>query len=216
MKKPVRAANEIAARPARGPPPLRMNRRAPARVWSADREHIAAAVCGIWLAAGSASFAGYMLTHTPQEPLVNGMQHLAIFGMPNGSAGWRTEPGVLTSAAGGDAKEIDFSTTGSISKESRRQSPTVEFPATGGPLSVIAGDHNVVWLRRGSAIMAAHVGDLVPGAGTIARIARGDQGWEPIGSDGAPLVDAATRPSPSPRESKKFSRALIFGDDQGN
>jgi len=212
MTKPVRSANEIAARPARSPSPPRVNRRP--RAWSPDRDQIAAAVCGVWLAAGSASFAGYMLTHTPREPLVNGMQHLAIFGMPNGSTGWRVGTGVLAGASGGDSKEIDFSSTGSISQESQLAWPSVKFPATGGPIHVVAGARNVVWLRRGSAIMAAHVGDLVPGAGVVAGIVRHGEGWEPIGADGAPLADDATRPSASPREGAKFSRTLIFGDEQ--
>lgn len=216
MTKPVRPSHEIAATPASSASPPRMNRRAAARAWSADRGEIAAAVFGIWLAAGSASFAGYMLTHPPQEPLVNGMRHLAIFGMPNGSVGRRAESGVLSSAAGGDAKEIDFSSTGSISNASRNPLPGVEFPATGEPIRIVAGDRNVVWLRRGSAIMAAHVGALVPGVGYVSGIARRGEGWAPIGSDGAPLVDDATRPSLSPGEGKKFSRALIFSDEQGN
>ena len=216
MTKPVRPSHEIAAKPASAAAPPHMIRRVAARAWSADRDQIAAAVCGIWLAAGSASFAGYMLTHTPREPLVNGMQHLAIFGMPNGSVGWRGGSGVLASAAGGDAKEIDFSSTGSISNASRNLLSSVEFAATVGPIRIVAGDRNVVWLRRGQAIMAAHVGDLVPGAGYVAGIARRGEGWAPIGSDGAPLAEDATRPSLSAGEEKKFSRGLIFSDEQGH
>ena len=62
--------------------------------------------------------------------------------------------------------------------------------------------------------------DLGQGLGfvleAVAGIARRGEVWAPIGPDGAPLIDDATRQSPSPREGKKFSRALIFSDEQGD
>ena len=213
MTKPAQAVNDIATGPTRVTPSPRLNQHVSMRIWSYGRGQIVAAVCGIWLAAGSALFAGYMLTHLPQEPLVNGMQDLAIFGMPNGSVDRRRESSVLQRAARGDPNEIDFAGTGSIPEASTSQLPALGFPAAGGPISVIAGDRNVVWLRRGSVIIAAHVGDLVPGAGYVAGIERRGEGWEPIGANGAPLVDDAVRPLGSVRGGKRFSRELIFGDN---
>ena len=213
MKKPAPASNDFIVKTISAPLHAGRSRRLAAPAWSYDRGHIVATVFGIWLAMGSASFAAYMLTHRPQEPLVNGMQHLAIFGMPNGSSELHTGSGDLDHSAGGDPKEIDFSGTGSIPEIAQLQLPELRFRATGGPISVIAGDRAVVWLQRGSVIIAVHVGDVVPGAGRVAGIARRAGHWAPIGDTGEPLVDETGLNAGSDAEIKGVSRDLIFRDE---
>jgi hypothetical protein len=170
---------------------------------------------GLTSAAASVVFAAAMVSRGDHQPLVNGMQYLAIFAQPSG----RTAPSAPTAttkfatlgASPGSARtdagaSIDFNPTGSIPRV------VAEEPAQSDPYRLVAVEPGMAWLRNGAEMRVVKPGDVAPGLGRIAAIVKRDGRWALVGDSGVALLVADPPPSVAPAEDR-FARGMIFGTD---
>jgi len=144
---------------------------------------IAIRAVGTALAGMSFAFAVYMLAYGGGKTRVNGLEHLAIFAQPRGSApGLHPAEGPAPPIAGG---AVDMTTTGSFGPAGGKTSP--EPP----PIEIVAARTDRVWLRIDGAIRAAVPGDNVAGLGHIGAIVARDGGWVVLDDKGAALLAVA-------------------------
>src|SRR5271167_485695 len=159
---------------------------------------IAIRAVGTALAGMSMAFAVYMLAYGGGKTRVNGLEHLAIFAQPRGTAGGAPPADGLPPIAHGAA--VDMATTGS-------------FAASGGkaaleprPVEIVAARADRVWLRIDGALRSAVPGDSVSGVGRIGAIVARDGGWVLLDDKGAALL-AVTKGA---NGAALFARKRIF------
>ena len=149
---------------------------------------------GTALAGLSVAFAGYMLAYGEGKVRVNGMDHLAIFARPRGSATSGPTDGLRPlrpfAAAGGPS--ADEGGKGS--------------PAGRRPVAIVAARPDRVWLMVGGVIRSVGPRDDVPGIGRIDAIVRRDDGWALVDDKGATLLAV----SKGANGAALFSHSLIF------
>ncbi len=160
-------------------------------------QEIALRAVGTALAGLSVAFAGYMLAQGGGTVRVNGMEHLAIFAQPRGTAPAATAL-VLPSLTESD-RPFDLTATGSVGG-------AAQPAALPRPVEVIAARADRVWLRVDGAIRAAAPGDDVPRVGHIASIVPRDGGWALLDDKGATLLTVANRSNGA----SLFARKRIF------
>ncbi len=151
---------------------------------------------GTALAALSVAFAGYMLAQGGGAVRVNGMEHLAIFAQPRGTAPAAT--GLVLPSLTEVDRSPDLMATGSVGGADR--------PARPRPVEVVAARSDRVWLRVDGAIRAAAPGDDVPRVGHIGSIVSRDGGWALLDDKGATLLTVAKRSNGA----SLFARKRIF------
>ncbi len=173
---------------------------------------------GVAMAVGSIVFASDMLSQDDHEPRVNGMQYLAIFAQPRGSA--RPAPAAPPAVA---ANAVDMAPTGSIARsadDAVDMAPIGSIPrgAAGAPPAaeryrLVAAGPGVAWLSNGSEIRMVKPGELVPGFGRVASIVKRDGRWALVDEKGATLA-MADRPQTKSRgdRGEPFARRMIFGE----
>lgn len=152
---------------------------------------------GTGLAGVSIAFAGYMLAFGGGEVRVIGMDHLALFAQPRGSAIAAAAPAALLPAAAATA--VDTSPTGSVADPH----PNPEPPPRP---QIVAARPDRVWLNTEGKIVAAGPGEEVAGLGRIGAIVRRDGGWAVLDDKGRTLTTLAG----SANSAVLFSRNLIF------
>lgn len=138
---------------------------------------------GLAAVASVSLFAAAMLTRDDKAPRIAAIEHFGIFARPAALRAARPapDPGVDPIATGG----VGAPSTGS-------SAPPVELkPALGGfRLIGVLGDQAIVVSDAG--FHKVRVGDVLPGAGRIARIDQREDGWSLVLSDGG--VIARSRP----------------------
>lgn len=158
---------------------------------------------GVFVAVGSAAFAGFMLMQGDHTPRINGMEYLAIFAQPRGAP---NEPAA-------DAQPAPKSAAPEVAAAPR---PTDIDPAPLGAITppkriapqdfeLVAADAVHAWVRAGARILSIRPGDTIPDFGKVSAIGWLDGHWTLIGEDGKPLL-AANAPAKA-----SFSKPLIFG-----
>jgi hypothetical protein len=153
---------------------------------------------GTALAGVSIAFAGYMLAFGGGEIRVVGMDHLAIFAQPRGSAALAAVAvAAPLPAASGIA--VDTAPTGSVAETP----PDLQPPARP---QIVAARRDRVWLSTEGKIVAAGPGEEVAGLGRIGAIIRRDGGWAVLDDEGRTLTTLAAPANGS----VLFSRNLIF------
>ncbi len=158
---------------------------------------IALRAVGTALAGVSIAFAAYMLAYGDGRVRVLGMEHLAIFAQPRGSAIVGAPPPAPPQSANGTA--IDMAATGSVAEGAPRPEP----PARP---EIVAARSDRVWLRTGGKIVAAQPGLDVAGLGRIGAIVRRGGGWVVLDDEGRTLLTLAGHANGA----ALFSRRLIF------
>jgi len=148
---------------------------------------------GTALAGLSVAFAGYMLAYGDGKVRVNGMDHLAIFAQPRGSATSGAADGVRPSrpVAAADGSSADEGSKGSSA--ARR-------------VAIVAARPDRVWLMVGGVIRSVGPRDDVPGIGRIDAIVRRDDGWALVDDKGATLLAV----SKGANGAALLSHSLIF------
>lgn len=157
---------------------------------------IAIRAVGTALAGMSMAFAIYMLAYGGGKTRINGLEHLAIFAQPRGSAGAASPeegPAPPTGA-------VDMATTGSFASSTGKAAPESR------PIEIVAARADRVWLRIGGALRSAVPGDSVPGVGRIGAIVARDGGWALLDDKGAALL-AVTKAA---NGAALFARKRIF------
>jgi hypothetical protein len=165
----------------------------------APSHEIAIRAVGTALAGMSFAFAVYMLAYGEGRTRINGLEHLAIFAQPRGTAG--AAPPAESSAPpamGGAALDMAATATIAASDPKPTQGPR--------PAEIVAAEAGRVWLRIDGALRSAVPGDSVPGVGRIAAIVPRDGGWALLDDRGAVLL-AVTK---SANGAALFSRRRIF------
>jgi hypothetical protein len=152
---------------------------------------------GTALAGLSVAFAGYMLAQGGGTVRVTGIEHLAIFAQPRGTAAAATAI-VLPSLTDAD-RPLDLTVTGSVGGVDRPTAPP-------RPAEIVAARADRVWLRVDGAIRAAAPGDDVPRVGHIGSIVSRDGGWALLDDKGATLLTVAKRSNGA----SLFARKRIF------
>jgi hypothetical protein len=165
----------------------------------APNQEIALRAVGTALAGVSIAFAGYMVVYGGGKIRVNGIEHLAIFAQPRGSAA-DAIPSDEPAPPSTEDQSVDMTTTGSIAAAGRGPAPMPR------PIEIVAARADRVWLRIDGSIRAAVPGDTVPGVGRIAAIAPRDGGWALLDDKGATLLSVANRANGA----SLFARKMIF------
>jgi len=148
----------------------------------APGQEIAIRAVGTALAGMSMAFAVYMLAYGGGKTRINGLEHLAIFAQPRGSAsGAPPAEGPALPAANGDAA-VDMATTGSFAASAAKAA------LESRPIEIVAARADRVWLRIDGALRSTVPGDSVPGVGRIGAIVARDGGWALLDDKGAPLL----------------------------
>jgi hypothetical protein len=167
----------------------------------APGQEIALRAIGTALAGMSIAFAVYMLAYGGGKTRINGLEHLAIFAQPRGSAGdARPAENPTTPLADGRAA-VDLATTGSLAASSGKDAPEGRRP-----VEIVAARADRVWLRTGGQLRSAVPGDSVPGVGRIGAIVARDGGWALLDDKGAVLLTVAK----GPNGAALFARKRIF------
>ena len=139
-------------------------------------------------AVGAVAFAGYMTLGDVREPLINGMEHLAIFAQPshpkNGSP------------------KLDMTPIGAV--------PHALKDNTGG-YALVGAQPQFAWLREGNRIFAVRPGDEVPRLGRVAAIERRNERWALVDDSGATLLVSAVAELAA-SDGGRFSKRMIFGE----
>jgi hypothetical protein len=148
----------------------------------------------------SIAFAVYMLAYGGGKTRINGLEHLAIFAQPRGSASGApaAEGPALPAANGGGA--VDMATTGSFAASAAKTA------LESRPIEIVAARADRVWLRIDGALRSAVPGDTVPGVGRIGAIVARDGGWALLDDKGAALL-AVTKGA---NGAALFARKRIF------
>ena len=149
---------------------------------------------GATLAGVSVAFAGFMLAYGGGEVRVFGMEHLAIFAQPRGSAIVRPP-----SAPPEKQAAVDMAAIGSVADLSPRP-PQPLRP------DIVAARSDRVWLRIDGKIVPVAPGQVVAGLGKIATIVHRDGGWAALDEKGATLLAI---PDPA-NAARLFTRRLMF------
>jgi hypothetical protein len=146
------------------------------------------------------AFAIYMLAYGGGKTRINGLEHLAIFAQPRGSAGAASPAeGPAPPPANGGAA-VDMATTGSFAASTGKAAPESR------PIEIVAARADRVWLRIDGALRSAVPGDSVPGVGRIGAIVARDGGWALLDDKGAALL-AVTKAA---NGAALFARKRIF------
>jgi hypothetical protein len=166
----------------------------------APGQEIAIRAVGTALAGMSIAFAVYMLAYGGGKTRINGLEHLAIFAQPRGSASGApaAEGPALPAANGGGA--VDMATTGSFAASAAKTA------LESRPIEIVAARADRVWLRIDGALRSAVPGDTVPGVGRIGAIVARDGGWALLDDKGAALL-AVTKGA---NGAALFARKRIF------
>lgn len=152
---------------------------------------------GTALAGVSVTFAGYMFAFGGGEIRVVGMDYLAVFAQPRGSAIVMAAPAALL--PGPPETAVDTAPTGSVVEPLLNPQP----PARP---QIVAARPDRVWISTEGKIVAAGPGEEVAGLGRIGAIVRRDGGWAVLDDQGRTL---ATLAAPA-NGVVLFSRNLIF------
>ncbi len=158
---------------------------------------VALKAIGTSLASASIVFAGYMFAFGGGEVRVMGMDYLALFAQPRGSATAVVVPAALLPATAATA--IDTSPTGSVADPQPNPLPPPRP-------QIVAARPGRVWLSTEGKIVAAGPGEEVAGLGRIGAIVRRDGGWVVLDDHGRTLTTLA---GPA-NGAVLFSRNLIF------
>jgi hypothetical protein len=148
----------------------------------APGQEIAIRAVGTALAGMSAAFAIYMLAYGGGRTRINGLEHLAIFAQPRGSAGGAPPAEGLAPPGADAAGAVDMATTGSFAASTGKAAPESR------PIEIVAARADRVWLRIDGALRSAVPGDSVPGVGRIGAIVARDGGWALLDDKGAALL----------------------------
>ena len=152
---------------------------------------------GTALAGVSIAFAGYMLAYGDGRVRVLGMEHLAIFAQPRGSAIVKASPSDASLSK--SETTVDMAAIGSVA-ELAPKSQSARRP------EIVAARSDRIWLRMDGKIVAVAPGEDVPGLGRIGAILRRSGGWMVLDDKGATLMMLA-----GPANGVAlFSRNLIF------
>jgi hypothetical protein len=157
-------------------------------------------VVGTALAGTSIAFAVYMLAYGEGKTRINGLEHLAIFAQPRGSAGAAPPPEVLAPATRDGGSAVDMAATGSFVAPGGKPAPERR------PVEIVAARADRVWLRIDGALRSAVPGDSVVDVGHIGAIVARDGGWALLDDKGAVLL-AVTKDA---NGASLFSRNKIF------
>ena len=167
----------------------------------APGQEIALRAVGTALAGMSMAFAVYMLAYGGGKTRINGLEHLAIFAQPRGSAtGAPSAERTALPLADGRAA-VDLATTGSLAASGGKDAPEARRP-----VEIVAARADRVWLRIGGQLRSAVPGDSVPGVGRIGAIVARDGGWALLDDKGAALL-AVTKGA---NGAALFARKRIF------
>ena len=154
---------------------------------------------GLATAAGSATFAGYMVMRGQHTPSVNGMEYLAIFAKPHGAA---KAPEEVAPPSPSATQAIDLSPVGSIA-------PATAPEARG--YAMVAAQRDFAWVRDGARIFAIRPGDALPRFGRVSMITRRGERWVVTGPGGAVLLSMeASNFQPLAPQGPSFARGMIF------
>jgi hypothetical protein len=158
---------------------------------------------GMAMATGSVVFAGYSLMGADHGPQINGLQYLAIFAQPRGQHAPAAESAPTPNVAG-DA--LDMAPTGSI--HGAAASPAA--PA----YRIFAVERDMVWLSNGTELRVVRPGDVAPGIGRVASIAKREGHWALLDESGATLLVADSNPVAPTAGDGPFARRMIFGSGE--
>jgi hypothetical protein len=147
----------------------------------APGQEIAIRALGTALAGVSIAFAVYMLAYGEGKVRINGLEHLAIFAQPRGTANGASSAVVAVPLAVGDGA-VDMATTGALAASGGKAAPVPR------PVEIVAARADRVWLRIDGALRSAVPGDSVAGVGRIAAIVARDGGWALLDDKGATLL----------------------------
>lgn len=148
----------------------------------APGHEIAIRAVGTALAGMSMAFAVYMLAYGGGKTRINGLEHLAIFAQPRGSAGGTPPAKAHAPPIANGAGAVDMTTTGSLVASGGKAAPETR------PVEIVAARADRVWLRIDGALHSAVPGDSVPGVGRIGAIVARDGGWALLDDKGAALL----------------------------
>jgi hypothetical protein len=157
---------------------------------------------GMAMATGSVVFAGYSLMGADHGPQINGMQYLAIFAQPRGPRTAAAESSPAPSVAGDSP---DMAPTGSI--HGAAASPAA-------PYRIFAVERDMVWLSNGTELRVVRPGDVAPGIGRVASIAKRDGRWALLDDSGATLLMADSNSDAPSSGNGPFERRMIFGSGE--
>jgi hypothetical protein len=165
----------------------------------APGQEIAIRAIGTALAGVSMAFAIYMLAYGGGKTRINGLEHLAIFAQPRGTAGAAPPAGGPAPPPVAGGASIDMAATGSLAAGGKA-APVAR------PVEIVAARADRVWLRIDGALLSAVPGDDVAGVGRIAAIVARDGGWALLDEKGATLL-AVTKDA---NGAALFARKRIF------
>ena len=148
----------------------------------APGQEIAIRAIGAALAGMSIAFAVYMLAYGGGRTRINGLEHLAIFAQPRGSAGGAPPAEDPARPIADGRAAIDMVTTGSFIAPGGKARPEAR------PVEIVAARADRVWLRIDGALRSAVPGDSVAGLGHIGAIVARDGGWVVLDDKGAALL----------------------------
>ena len=159
---------------------------------------VALRAVGTSLAAVSIAFAVHMLAYGGGKVRVLGIEHLAIFAQPRGTA-----PDIMPPLADPEppapAAAIDMAETGSFVEAAPNR------PAAPRP-ELVAARPGRAWLRIGGAIVTAEPGQDVATLGRIGGVVERDNQWRVLDDRGATLLTLRDDANAAPL----FRRKLIF------
>ncbi len=159
---------------------------------------------GLLTAVGSVAFAGLMLTRGNDEPLVYGMQYLAIFAQPSGGSPSAPPNPAPSETAEATEPPVDRAPVGAIEPTPKRADAAAsKTPAN--DFELVAVGRGNAWVRSGARILSIHPGDTIPDLGKVKEIVWRDGHWTLIGENGLPML--AERP-----DAKAASKPLIVGN----
>lgn len=154
---------------------------------------------GLATAAGSATFAGYMVMRGQHAPSVNGMEYLAIFAKPHGAA---KPPEEVAPPSPPTTQAIDLSPVGSIAPSSAREAQGY---------AMVAAQRDFAWVLDGGRIFAIRPGDALPRIGRVNTITRRGDRWVVTGPGGAVVLSMeASNVEPLAPRGPSFARGMIF------
>jgi hypothetical protein len=166
----------------------------------APGQEIAIRAIGTALAGMSIAFAVYMLAYGGGRTRINGLEHLAIFAQPRGSAGGALPAEDPARPIADGRAAVDMATTGSFIASGGKARPEAR------PVEIVAARADRVWLRIDGALRSAVPGDSVAGLGHIGAIVARDGGWVVLDDKGAALL-AVTKGA---NGASLFARKRIF------
>lgn len=143
---------------------------------------------GLGLAFCSVVFAAVMVADRG-KPKVFGLEHLAIFAQPNKSVrvAQREQTPQQAPAISASA-QLDTEPVGSIARDGSVRT------GAGARYDLISAQSDLVWLKRGDALVAAAPGQTLPGLGLIASIEKRNGAWILLGANGEELLAENSKP----------------------